>query len=156
VPSAGTYVLVGQQILWTAPSTVTTIVECYTANQAGTPLPYGAYSMTTVPAGGQNYVTVPLNGYFTTTGYTQIKVAAGITAMAQVLPRVSARSRRRRRTNLRRILVQGVAQPSRPLESGILMSLRGRDLTPGALFPRGQASIKRENAAAPIGRLSSR
>jgi hypothetical protein len=74
VPSAGTYVLVGQQILWTAPSTVTTIVECYTANQAGTPLPYGAYSMTTVPAGGQNYVTVPLNGYFTTTGYTQINV----------------------------------------------------------------------------------
>ena len=53
---------------------VTTLVECNTANQAATPLPYGAYSMTTVPAGGQNYVTVPLNGYFTTTGYTQINV----------------------------------------------------------------------------------
>jgi hypothetical protein len=77
LPNAGTYSLVGQQILDEAPGYASqTPVLCYTTNQAGgsTSLPYGPYSMATIPAEQGGYVTLPLNGYYTTTAPTEIWV----------------------------------------------------------------------------------
>ena len=77
LPNAGTYSLVGQQILDETPGYASqTPVLCYTTNQAGgsTPLPYGPYSMATIPAEQGGYVTLPLNGYYTTTAPTEIWV----------------------------------------------------------------------------------
>jgi hypothetical protein len=73
VSSAGTYVIGGQQAFVFTPSTAQTVLLCYTANTAGSVLPDGAYSMITVPP-GSSYITVPLNGYFVTTGATEILV----------------------------------------------------------------------------------
>jgi hypothetical protein len=75
LPNAGTYSLVGQQGLSVGANSEATVVLCYTTNSAGglTPLPYGAYSMVSVPPAG-GYITVPLNGYYTTTAPTEIWV----------------------------------------------------------------------------------
>jgi hypothetical protein len=75
LPNAGTYSLVGQQFLSVGANSGITVVLCYTTTQAGgtTPLPYGPYSMVTIPPAG-GYVTVPLNGYYTTTAPTEIWV----------------------------------------------------------------------------------
>ncbi|MGB9032802.1 MAG: hypothetical protein WCC27_21955 [Acidobacteriaceae bacterium] len=76
LPNAGTYSLVGQQGLSVAANPAgITVALCYTTNQAGgtTPLTYGPYSMVTIPPAG-GYVTVPLNGWYTTTAPTEIWV----------------------------------------------------------------------------------
>jgi hypothetical protein len=74
LPKAGTYVITGQQSFSASPTaTAETPVTCFTANQAGSnmPIPTGPYSWTTItPPGG--YATLPLNGYLTVTGPTQI------------------------------------------------------------------------------------
>jgi hypothetical protein len=75
VPSAGTYVLSGQQTFIVA-GTQQTTVSCWLSTAAGNraaSLRYGPVVEATVQSGG-SYVTLPLNGYFFASGPTEIYV----------------------------------------------------------------------------------
>jgi hypothetical protein len=75
VPSAGTYVLSGQQS-FIVEGTQQTTVSCWLSTAPGSrngSLPNGPVVEATVQSGG-SYVTLPLNGYFFASGRTEIWV----------------------------------------------------------------------------------
>jgi hypothetical protein len=75
VPSAGTYVLSGQQT-FIVEGTQQTTVSCWLSTASGNraaSLPYGPIVEATVQSGG-SYVTLPLNGYFFASGRAEIFV----------------------------------------------------------------------------------
>ena len=75
VPTAGTYVLSGQQT-FIVEGTQQTTVSCWLSTAPGSrngSLPNGPVVEATVQSGG-SYVTLPLNGYFFASGRTEIWV----------------------------------------------------------------------------------
>jgi hypothetical protein len=75
LPSAGTYVLSGQQ-MFIVEGTQQTTVSCWVSTTPGSlagAVPKGPLVSATVQSGG-SYVTLPLNGYYVATGRTEIWV----------------------------------------------------------------------------------